>query len=164
MSDSILTTTASTLSTTDYVAELTAQAVADHAAKYAPAPSTTAPVTPSEYQKAYELAIADNARMQLVLQAARLNGAGSTPGAGSTKAKITADRVRGLLGDNEFRKLTRSERLTAVGVDPSISDEFISKIFGRKFDASLSRDLHRSDPEKYNRLREASKILNLFAA
>jgi hypothetical protein len=119
-------------------------------------------VTESDYQKLYEESQAENARMALVMTAARVATTPTAPGA-STKAKVTAQRVRTLAGEVGFLNMSRAERLVSVGCDPSISDEFLSKVFGRGNNGTIGRDLHRTDPARYNVLREASLILNLFA-
>jgi hypothetical protein len=120
-------------------------------------------VTPSDWERLYEESKAENDRLKVVMTAARINGTPSTAAGAANRHKGAANRVRAVVGDAQFQQMSRAERLTAVGCDPTISDEFLRKIYGRGNTGAIGRDLHRTDPEKYALLREASLILNIFA-
>ena len=117
---------------------------------------------PSDFESLYEQQKEENARLQAILTAGRV----SKPTAPqSAKATVLAEQVRARLGDVAFHQLTRDERLLSVGVDPkSITNEGLSKIFGRGNDGSVGRDLMRTSPQRYAQLRQAALITNLFAA
>jgi hypothetical protein len=120
-------------------------------------------VTESDYQRLYEESKAENERLKVVMTAARINGTPSTAAGAANRHRGAANRVRAVVGDAGFHQMSRAERLTAVGCDPTISDEFLKKVYGRGNNGAIGRDLHRTDPEKYALLREASLILNIFA-
>jgi len=117
---------------------------------------------PSDFESLYAEQKEENARLQAVITAGRI----SKPAAPqSAKATVLAAQVKAQLGPVTFYKMTRDEKLQAVGVDPkSITNEGLSKIFGRGSDASVGRDLSNSSPQRYAQLRQAALILNLFAA
>lgn len=118
-----------------------------------------APKTEGDFQALYEASQIENAKLNHLIEAARFSAPPAS--SASTKTLDTVERIRARIGEDAYRKLTREERLTAVGVDPTISDEFLLKLFGRKFVPTLQRDLHRTDPAKYSRLRQAARILGL---
>jgi hypothetical protein len=117
---------------------------------------------PSDFESLYEQRKEENARLQAILTAGRV----SRPTAPqSVKATVLAEQVKARLGPATFHQMTRNEKLQAVGVDPkSITNEGLSKIFGRGNDGTVGRDLMRTSPQRYAQLRQASLILNLFAA
>ena len=118
-----------------------------------------APRTEGDFERLYAASVEENKKLNHLIEAARFST--PPPSSDSHKTLDTCARVRGRLGELAFHKLTRVERLEAVGVDVTTTDAYICKIFGSKFDPSLQRDLHRSDPKKYARIREAYRILHL---
>jgi hypothetical protein len=117
---------------------------------------------PSDFESLYEQEKEANARLQAIITAGRVNKPAAPPNA---KATVLAEQVKAQLGPVTFYKMTRDEKLQAVGVDPkSITNEGLSKIFGRGSDGSVGRDLNNSSPQRYAQLRQAALILGLFAA
>lgn len=119
-------------------------------------------VNEGDYQRLYEESRAENERLQTVMTSARMNGVPSTTGA-TNYSKGAATRVRAVVGEHQFQKMSRAERLTSIGADPTLSDQFLSRVFGRGNDGSIGRDLFKTDKARYDLLREASIILNLYA-
>ena len=124
-------------------------------------------VTEKDYEALYQDQRAENERLKAILDAARLSsaGRGSPAARPSTKATVSSDRVRALLGPVGFLNTSRDEKLKALGVDPaSITDDGLKKLFGRGADFQAAQDLQRSNPGRHATLRECAKILNLYAA
>jgi hypothetical protein len=120
---------------------------------------TFASVDADSYKRLYEAQREENSRIQRQLDLTRSERTNSPA---SVKPRITCERVRATVGELAFLNMTRKERLVAVDVDPSVTDEFLKKVFGRGSNGSIGRDLHRTDPANYARLREAAKITNAF--
>lgn len=120
-------------------------------------------VTPSDYELLYQEQRQENERLKALLTVARVSG---TPGntQTSTRPVVTAERVEATLGRAAFLNTSRSEKLQAIGLDPSVTDEYLRKLFGRNADFKAAQDLHKTSPGKYALLREGAKILNIFAA
>ncbi len=127
------------------------------------APAPEAQPAPSDYEALYKEQKADNERLQAVITANRNSKPNLAPQ--SVKAAVLADRVKAQLGPVGFLKATRDEKLMVLGVDPkSITDDGLQKIFGKRNDPSLGKDLMRSSPARYAQLRQAALLLNLYAA
>ncbi|MGH9598051.1 MAG: hypothetical protein ACRD3K_14755, partial [Edaphobacter sp.] len=117
--------------------------------------------TEVDYKTLYESTRGELERTQVLVAAQKTHGASP---ASTSRAGLTAAQVRSQVGELPFLNMGRVERLMAVGADPSVSDEFLKKLFGRGSDANFARDLNRTDPQRYRTLREAALVTGAYAA
>jgi hypothetical protein len=143
--------------------QIAADAVARHKAKYDP-PVEPEPVKPSgDYENLYLAQKEETERLKNVLAASRLSTAPATGNRQATKPAVTADRVRALVGPVGVLKMTRSEKLQSLGLEPaSVDDGYLRRLFGRSNDGTAASELMKQNPSRYLILREAAKILNIF--
>jgi hypothetical protein len=120
-------------------------------------------VTSSEYEALYGEVQAENERLKAVIAASRIAPVTEHP-LKDAKPSITAERVKALVGQHGVNKMTRSEKLASLQIDPtSVDDTLLRKCFGRGNDGSAALELHKTSPLRYRQLKEASLLLGIFA-
>lgn len=131
--------------------------------------SSTAPieeghtVTASDYQVLLEEQRAENERLRAIITASRIAPVADHPQK-DAKPAISAARLTATLGQTQINRMTRAEKLSALGLEPSSVDEaFLRQCFGRGNDGSAASELHKTSPLRYRQLKEASLLLGIFA-
>jgi len=120
-------------------------------------------VTEGDYEALYSESQAENERLKAVITAARLAPVADKPGK-DLKPAVSAERLKAMLGQHGINKLTRTEKIVALGLDPAgVDDSFLRRCFGRGNDGSAASELHKTSPLRYRQLKEASLLLGIFA-
>ncbi len=119
-------------------------------------------VNESDYAKLYHETQEQLAQANAIIAAS--NSASSSAPGKSVQPKLTAQRLRATVGELGWLNMSRADRLMAIGCDPSISDDFLRKVFGRNSVGTVGRDLQRTDPSRHALLREAAHCTGMYAA
>ena len=119
-------------------------------------------VQEGDYAKLYKEQREENERLNALLTAARLGTAAAVARGQNSKAPVLADTVRAQVGAAQFHQMSRTDKLTSVGLEPELSDEMFLDIFAIGAEPQLGLDLSKSNPKRYNMLREGAKILGLY--
>lgn len=121
-------------------------------------------VQPSDWETLYAESQEENTRLKAVISSARLAPTADHSGK-DLKPAVTFERLTALLGTHGVNKLTRSEKISALGENPAnIDDAFLHKCFGKGNDGSAAADLFKTSPLRYRTLKEISKALQLYCA
>ena len=120
-------------------------------------------VLKTDWEDLYNHQKAETARLHTIIDAARV--APSAFPVHRVQAAITAERVKATVSPTAFLKMTRDDKVRSLGLDPaSITDDGLRKVFGRGADNSVKVELMKVSPKRYAELKQASLILNIFAA
>jgi hypothetical protein len=152
------------LSTKTLESNITAEAIAAHTAAHAaPVEVPTAP--PTDFEAISNELRAENERLKSVLAAAKISSTPTAANQKSAKPVLTAERFKALVGPVAVLQMTRQEKLSGLGLDPSsVSDDYLKQVFGRGADGAFGQELIRTSPQRYYLLREAAIILGIYCA
>ena len=119
-------------------------------------------VTPSDFQALHTEAQAEIERLKAVIAAGRIAPVSEHPQA-NAKPAVTAQRLTAMLGTHGVNRLTRAEKIQALGLDPNgVSDDLLRACWGRGNDGAALSELHKTSPLRARQLREAAILLNIF--
>jgi hypothetical protein len=150
------------MSTLTDTANITAEAIAKHEAKFA-APVVAAVVTETDHELIAADLRAENIRLKASLAAVRTGATGSDTSSG--KPTITAARFRAEVGLNNLRGMPRDEKLKGLGLDPSsVSDDHLERLFCIGNDGTAVAELMRASPRRYKELKEAANLLGIYGS
>ena len=120
-------------------------------------------VTPSDFQALYAEVQAENERLKAVITASRIAPVVDNPQK-DLKPAISAARVKALVGQSGINRMTRAEKVSALGLSPSeVSDDLLRACFGRGNDGNAASELYKTSPLRYRQLKEASLLLGIYS-
>jgi hypothetical protein len=116
------------------------------------------------YKKLYEAERQQREIVENTLQSIRTQGQKHSTSVGGPP--VNAEQAKARAGAFQWNhKLTDSQKVAALGVDPStVNLAEAKKIFGRGSDPKLGSDLMKSDPVKYRTLREVARAVGSYGA
>ena len=79
-------------------------------------------------------------------------------------SKGAAERARRQVGEAAWSKMTTAQRIESVGGDPATDRNLLLQLFGRGADARLVSDFSRTNPARYNLLREIAIASSTYGA
>jgi hypothetical protein len=116
------------------------------------------------YKAMYEREREQREIVENTLQSIRAQGQKSSTSAGGPP--VSAAQAQARAGAHEWNhRLTDSQKIAALGVDPStVNLAAAKKIFGRGADAKLGIDLMKSDPSRYKVLKQVALATGRYGA
>lgn len=113
------------------------------------------------YQELYQEQRAESERLKGIIAAARL--APQPARNDDRRPAVSAESVKRSLGPLALHKLTRDQKVEALGVDPkSVTDGALRLLFGRSNDGVAAKELRLTDPAKYRTLREVALLTGAY--
>ena len=118
----------------------------------------------TDYKALYETQASELEALKNLVAATRVTQQSAGTPDKDRKPAVSADRARALVGEFEWSRMTESQRISSLGVDPATVDRgLLHRAFGRGADSKLANDMYKkTSPYRYRVLREVAVVLNIF--